>query len=135
GLFIEKDVVTFPQLQWRLRVSQRLGDNGNDALVELFRLLHLPCTDFGTRRAWREHENHRVGLADQVAKASFPVLANGDVVTVDETLETASIECFIELVGELQVVAAVGNKDAKFPFVGRGGLARLLGDTSGLRRS
>jgi hypothetical protein len=56
-------------------------------------------------------------------------------VTVDETLEAANIECFIELVGELLVVATIGNKDAKLPFVGSCMPARLLGDTSGFRRS
>src|SRR5262245_41723631 len=40
----------------------------------------------------------------------------------------------VELVGELQVVAAVGNKDAKLPFVGQSPLVRLL-RTSGIRRS
>ena len=136
GLLIEKDVVEVPQARWRARALQRSADNGKDALVESCRLLHLPGADFGARRARREHENHRVGLADQVAEASFPVLATGDAVTVDDTLKAASIERRIELVGEVQVVATVGDKDAKLSFVGRGGPARLLlGDTSGFRRS
>ena len=55
---------------------------------------------------------------------------------LDAALDMYGFECFIELVGELQVVAAVGNKDAELPSVGRGGLARLLrGDANGLRRS
>src|SRR5262245_35477497 len=90
----------------------------------------------GARGTRRKHENDRVGLADQVAKASFPFLTTGNAFSVDETFEAASFECFIELVGELQVVAAVGDEDAKLPFIGRGRLARLLrGDTSGFRRS
>ena len=105
---------------------QRSADNRKDALVKSCRLLHLPIADFGARRVRREHENHRVGLADQVAEASFPVLATGDAVAIDETLKAVSIERRIELVGEVQVVAAVGNEDAKLPFVGRGRPARLL---------
>ena len=46
---------------------------------------------------------------------------------VDETLKAASIERRIELVGELQVVAAVGDEDAKLTPVGRVGSARLPG--------
>ena len=56
-------------------------------LLKSSRCLHLPNADFGSRRTRREHENNRVSLANQVAKASFPVLATGDAVTVDETLE------------------------------------------------
>jgi hypothetical protein len=74
-----------------------------------------------------------VGLANQVAEASFPVLTTGDAVTVDETLEV--VERRIELVSEVQVVAAVGDEDAKLPFIGRCRPTRLLGGTSGFRRS
>jgi hypothetical protein len=55
---------------------------------------------------------------------------------VNETLEAAGFERIIELVCELQVVAAVGDKDAELLFVGRGGPVCLRqSDTSGLRRS
>jgi len=37
---------------------------------------------------------------------------------VDETLEAAKIKRRSELIGEVEVVATVRNKDAKFPFVG-----------------
>jgi hypothetical protein len=47
-------------------------------------------------------------------------------VTVDETLEAASIERRIELIGEVEIVPAVGDEDAKLPFVGRGRLFYLL---------
>src|SRR5262249_7309868 len=50
-------------------------------------------------------------------------------------LKAASLERRIELVGEVRVVAAVGDEDAKLPFVGRGRLFYLLGNTSRLRRS
>jgi hypothetical protein len=57
-------------------------------------------------------------------------------VTVDETLETVSIERQIELVGKLQVFSTVGDEYAKLPSVGRGGPVRLRhSDTSGFRRS
>src|SRR5262245_18686711 len=124
-LLIEKHVVEVPQARWRVHALEWSADDRKDALVESCRLFHLPIADWGKRRSGREHENDRVSLADQVGKTSFPVLATGDAVTVDETLEAANIECFIELVGELQVVATVGNKDAKLPFVGRGRPARL----------
>jgi hypothetical protein len=45
---------------------------------------------------------------------------------VDEALKAASIERCIELVGEIQVVAAVGDEDAKLALVERVGAARLL---------
>ena len=92
GLRMEKDVVEVPQPRWRARALQRSADDGKDALAESCRLLHLPGADFGARRGRREHENHRVGLADQVAETSFPVLATGDAVTVDEALKAASVE-------------------------------------------
>ena len=54
--------------------------------------------------------------------------------TVDETLEPVGTERGIELVGKVQVFAAIGNKDAKLSFVGEGEPARLLrGDTSEFR--
>src|SRR5262249_55252979 len=98
---------------------------------------YLPGADFGTCRGWREHEDHRVGLANQVAKASLPVLATGDAVAVDDTLKAANIrERRIELVGKLQVFAAVGDEDAKLAPVGRVGSARLLRSyVTGFRRS
>jgi hypothetical protein len=53
-----------------------------------------------------------------------------------ETLEAARIERCIALVGEVQVIAIVGNEGAKFPSVGRGGPVRLLqGDPGGFRQS
>jgi hypothetical protein len=45
---------------------------------------------------------------------------------VDEALKAASIERGIELVGEVQVVTAVGDEDAKLAPIGRFGAARLL---------
>ena len=45
---------------------------------------------------------------------------------VDNTFKAASIEGHIQLVGEVQVVAAVGDEEAKFAPVGRVGSARLL---------
>jgi hypothetical protein len=69
-----------------------------------------------------------------VAEAAFPVFATGDAMTVDEALKAAKIEPCIELIGELQIVATVGNKDAKLAFVGRCGPARLVGGTCGFRR-
>ena len=44
---------------------------------------------------------------------------------VDDALKAASIERRIELVGEVQVVAAVGDKDAKLAPVGRVGFGSL----------
>jgi hypothetical protein len=61
---------------------------------------------------------NRVGLADQVAKASLPGLATGDAFAIDDTFEAAKIKRRGELIGEVEVFAAVGNKDAKLPFVG-----------------
>src|SRR5262245_39753278 len=73
GLLIEKDVVEVPQARWRVRALQRSANNRKDALVESCRLLHFPGADIRVRRTRREHENDGVGLANQVAKASFPV--------------------------------------------------------------
>ena len=44
-----------------------------------------------------------------------------DAVTVDETLEAAGGKRRIELVGKVQVIAAIGNKDAELSSVGRPG--------------
>src|SRR5215831_12175199 len=123
---MKKDVVEVPQARWRACALQRSAVNGKDALAESCRLLHLPCADFGARRGRREHENYCVSLADQVAEASLPVLATGDAVAVDEALKAVSIERRIKLVGEVQVIAAVGDEDAKLAPVGRVGSARLL---------
>src|SRR5262249_58614808 len=76
-------------------------------------LLHLPGADFGARRTRREHENHRVGLANHAAEAPLPLLATGDAVAVDDALKAVGIERRIKLVGKLQIIAAVGDKDAK----------------------
>jgi hypothetical protein len=125
-VLIKKDVVEVPQAGRRARALQRSAVNGKDALAESCCLLHLPGADFRTRRGWREHKNHRVGISNQVAEASLPVLAAGDAVAVDEALKAASIERCIELVGKLQIVAAIGDEDAKLAPVGRVGSARLL---------
>src|SRR5262252_10776562 len=93
-------------------------------LAAATRLLRLPGADFGARRGWCEHEHHRVGLADQVAKTSLPVLATGDAVAIDGAVKAASIERRVQLVGKLQVVAAVGDEDAKLDLVGRVRAAR-----------
>src|SRR5262249_12525496 len=87
--------------------------NGKDALAQSCRLLHLPGANFGARRCWREHENHRISLADQVADPLLPFLATGDALTVDEALKAAGIERRNQLAGEAQIVAAVGDEDAK----------------------
>ncbi len=126
GVIVKKDVVALPQPRWRARALQRSADNGKDALAEPCRLLHLRVADFRACRSRREHENYRVSLADQVAEASLPVLATRDAVAIDDTLKAASIERVIQLVGEVQVVAAVGDEDAKLAPVGRVGSARLL---------
>jgi len=47
-------------------------------------------------------------------------------VAVDEALKPTSFQRCIELVGEVQIVAAVGDEDAKLVRVGRVGSARLL---------
>src|SRR5262249_26751337 len=75
GLLVEKHVVEVPQTRWWAHALEWSAVNRKDALVEPCRFLHLPVADFGPRRTRREYENDRVGLADQVAKASFPVLA------------------------------------------------------------
>src|SRR5262249_53995253 len=109
---------------------------GKDALAEPCSLLHLPIADFGACRSRREHENHGVGFPNQVPKASLPFLATRDAVAVDETLKAASIERHIQLVGKVQVVAAVGDEGAKLALVGRVGSARLLrSNIVGFRRS
>jgi hypothetical protein len=47
-------------------------------------------------------------------------------VVVDEALKAVRIERRIKLVGEMQVVAAVGDEDAELALVERVGSARLL---------
>src|SRR5207247_6439215 len=84
---MEKDVVEVPQARRRAHALQRSAVNGKDALAKSCCLLDLPVADFGARRSRRLHENHRVGLADQVAEASLPVLATGDAVAVDDALK------------------------------------------------
>src|SRR5262245_8857714 len=123
---MEKNVLEVPQARWRPRALQRSAVNGKNALAESRCLFHLPGADFGARRGRREHENHRVGLADQVAEALLPVLATGDAVAVEDARKAASIERRIELVGKVQVVAAIRDEDAKLAPVRRVGPARLL---------
>src|SRR5262249_54257639 len=77
-------------------------------------------------RCWRWHENHRMRLADQVADPLLPIRATGDALTVDEALKAAGIERRNQLAGEAQIVAAVGDEDAKFIPFWRVGSARLL---------
>ena len=81
-----------------------------------------------SRRARREAgestKTTRVGLADQASQASFPVLATGDAVAVDDALNPVSNER--QLVGEAQVVAAVRDEDAKLAPFGRLRSARLM---------
>jgi hypothetical protein len=89
---MEKDVVALPQLRWWARAFQRSADNGKDALTESCSLLRLPGADRGACRGRREHENHRVGLADQDAEASLPVLAAGNTVAIEDALKAASTE-------------------------------------------
>ena len=45
---------------------------------------------------------------------------------IDAGFKAVSIECGLELVGEVHVIAAVGDEDAKLAPVGRVGSARLL---------
>src|SRR5262249_12882746 len=80
--------------------------------------------------------NHRVSLAYQLAEALLPFLTTGDALTVDEALKAISLKRRIKLVGEVQVVAAIGDEDAKLAPVGRVGAARLLRSyITGFRRS
>src|SRR6516225_9759180 len=133
---MEKDVVALPQSRWWARALQRSLDDGKDALAEPCRLVHLPLTDFGACRGRREHENHCVSISNQVAETSLPVFTTGDAFTVDEALKAANIERRIKLVGEAQIIAAVGDEDAKLASIGRVGSARLLRSyITGFRRS
>jgi hypothetical protein len=110
--------------------------DGNDALVESYRLFYLPGADCGAHRVWREHKDDCIGLTDQVAEALFPFLATGDAVVVDEAFKAVKIERRSDLLSECYVVSAVGDEDAKLSLVGRVGPARLLhSDTNGLRQS
>src|SRR5215831_1842451 len=133
---MEKDVVALPQSRRGTRAFQRSAVNGKDALAESCGLLHLPGADFGARRTRREHENHRVGLANHVAEAPLPLLATGDAVAVDDALKAVGIERRIELVSKLQIIAAVGDEDVKLALVGLVGSARLpRGYITDFRRS
>src|SRR5262249_46688817 len=133
---VKKDVVALAQSWWRARALQRSAVNGKDALAESCRLLHLPGADFGARRTRREHEDHRVCVSNQVAQALLPLFTAGDTFAVDEALKAVSLERRIELVGKVQVVAAVGDEDAKLAPVGPVGAARYLRSyITGFRRS
>jgi hypothetical protein len=55
---------------------------------------------------------------------------------VDHTFKAATIKRSIELVGEVEVVAAIGDEDAKLTLIGRVGAARLRPSyITGIRRS
>src|SRR5262249_19259936 len=97
-----------------------------DALAESCRLLHLPIADFRACRSRREHEHHRVRFSNQVPEALLPFLATRDAVAINDALKAVRIERRIQLVGKLQVIAAVRDEDAKLAPVGRVGSARLL---------
>ena len=70
------------------------------------------CAEFGVST------KTTVSASDQTAEAPFPFLATRNAFAVDETLEAAKIERRSELISEVEVVATVRNKDAKFSFVG-----------------
>src|SRR5262249_18375317 len=60
----------------------------------------------------------------------------GDAVAINDALKAVSIERRVKLVGEMQVVAAVGDEDAKLAPVGRVGAARFLRSyITGFRRN
>ncbi len=108
---------------------ERATDDRNDALATAHCLLNLPGTDVGRRRGRREHEHHGLGLADEVAETPAPFLAAGDGVAVQGRLVTQEPQRDIELIGEIEILAAVGDEDAQSAaFVGR----RLAGRRPGV---
>src|SRR5262249_17364261 len=100
-VLVEKDVIEVSQPRRRARAFYQSAVNGKDALAKSSRLLHLPGAVFGARRGCREHENHRVGVSNQVAQALLPVVATAHAFAIDEALKAISIECGIELIGKV----------------------------------
>ena len=111
-LVIEEDIVQGLKPRRRPRVAKRKADDRKNTLAEPRRFLALPIADGRNGRCRRKHENDRIGLGDQVAKAGLPVLAAGNVLAVDEAVESASL-------------AAIGDEYAKPARVGRVGPLRL----------
>jgi len=66
----------------------------------------------------------------QVAEAALPFLATGDAVTIDAGFKAISIECGLELVGEVRVIAAVGDENGSLPLSGESGRLACCGAMS-----
>jgi hypothetical protein len=58
-----------------------------------------------------QHEHHRVGAGDQRLDALPPFLESVDFAAVDQNIEAARPERFVEPIDEGDVPAGVGNKD------------------------
>jgi hypothetical protein len=114
GLGVEENVVEVPQTLGRFRPVQRPAIDRDDALVEPLGLAHLPLANLRLCRVRRQHEHDRVGLADHGAEPLLPGLAAGYAFPVERRLEAAQLQPRGELVGEIEVLATVGDEDAKF---------------------
>lgn len=77
------------------------------------------------RRGRREHKDDRIGLADEFGKTFFPFRAAGDAVAVDDGVKPAPIKRRFQLVGKVEVVAAIGDENAKLVLVGQVRAIRL----------
>ena len=122
-LGIEQDGAKIAQAARRERAVERTADDRDDALGQPSSLLDLPRANLGEGRGRREREHHRLGLADQGAEARLPKLSAQAALTVQLGSEAVSLQCTAQLVGEVEVVPAVGDVDAQLG-VGPGALAR-----------
>ena len=57
----------------------------------------------------------------------LPFFATGDAFAVDEALKAVSLKRRIKLIGEVQVVATVGDEDAKLALSGESGRLACCG--------
>jgi hypothetical protein len=104
-------VVELAELWRRLRSGERAANHRDHALAKARGFFDLPDTDVGIGRRWRQHENDRVGLADEVGKTLSPLLSAGDRLPVQRCLEAEKPKRDIELIGKVEIVPAVGNED------------------------
>src|SRR5262249_49502989 len=90
----------------------RLENNRQEPLREFDRPVHLPHAAVGFDRFRRDDKYDRVGLRNQATEAHLPILANRDVVAVEEWREAPIFETSYQFVGELgRILARIGDED------------------------
>ena len=98
--FGEKHVVQPAQVLRNRFVIDLRADDGNDPFRQFNGLVHLPGAARRLHGFRRQDEDHRVGALNQGGETDLPVLGRGDVVPIQDRIESQHFERRDQFLGE-----------------------------------